>query len=239
VPAAARSPMTALLAATLAEVAADLAAKRLAVHLCPRVAMTAEPPACSPVRFWAAATVSSSGGADVFMDDACPDVLEALVHVLLRLKGHGHDACMLAEAAVSSGGGSGGGGGGGGGGMVSVRMRQELRRLGAADVLQALAAEGAGLTPPPEVGSSRGAAAAAIGGEPAPHIEGLAAHAAAQTAALCALIDDGCLHGAVDHRWMQATHAAWAALARACIAQHQAGEVERPPAAEGSQKVRA
>ena len=41
--------------AALKRLGTGLSKKTLEVHLCPRIAMTAEPPACASIRFWAVA----------------------------------------------------------------------------------------------------------------------------------------------------------------------------------------
>lgn len=43
------------LVAALERLGQGLANSTLEIHLCPRIAMTAEPPSCAPIRFWAVA----------------------------------------------------------------------------------------------------------------------------------------------------------------------------------------
>lgn len=140
----------------------------------------------------------------------------------MRLHGHSHEVACLAEAAVGCcrGGRSAADRDDDAIALVSVRMREELGGVQAADVLQALAAAGAGLTPITEDQlQQQQQPQQQLGGLQAKRVASLAAR---QQEALCGLVDAAALQMAVDHGWMQATHEAWGQLAHACILQHQA-----------------
>lgn len=53
------------LVAALRRLANGISSGTLVIHLCPRLAMTAEPPACQPIRYWAVATPASNSSPKV------------------------------------------------------------------------------------------------------------------------------------------------------------------------------